>query len=481
MKKAARQIAALALALLIVCLLSRAAFRGGYTAYVPVPQSQKDLKPQSLRFELSSPGIVSPGVPQLQDGYLRMPIQPEAQGETFIEIRSERDDNVAMMRLRVGRFGTVYDVSTGGFTGDTVVLAAFTAFCLAVALIMFRAYRQAKGPDFYSYGTIYAAGFSMFALMTGLVMLIVTLRRVLHPASYTMLSAYSAICSASYNYMLLTAPFILAFSVAMAVSNIALLRHEQMRLKNALGICVALLLVVGGALGLYLHGRDFMGSEWEMRVRNTVDNVYCTVFVYFECMLIGAIVCGVKAARNVPAADKDFILILGCQFRRDGTLTPLLQGRVDRAIDFWREHVAAGRRAVLMPTGGQGRNEPMAEAEAMRRYLLSRGVPEDAILPEDRSRNTYQNMEFCKALIEARGQGAKAAYVTTNYHVFRSGVWARLAGLPAEGLGSRTKGWYWPNAFMRECVGLLMNRIPQELVLLAAMLALFGALSMALV
>ena len=70
MKKAARQIAALALALLIVCLLSRAAFRGGYTAYVPVPHSQKDLKPQSLRFELSSPGIVSPGVPQLQDAKL---------------------------------------------------------------------------------------------------------------------------------------------------------------------------------------------------------------------------------------------------------------------------------------------------------------------------------------------------------------------------------------------------------------------------
>ena len=33
---------------------------------------------------------------------------------------------------------------------------------------------------------------------------------------------------------------------------------------------------------------------------------------------------------------------------------------------------------------------------------------------------------------------------------------------------------------MRECAGLMLNHIPQELMLLAAMLMLFGALSMAL-
>ena len=114
----------------------------------------------------------------------------------------------------------------------------------------------------------------------------------------------------------------------------------------------------------------------------------------------------------------------------------------------------------------------------MRRYLRSQGIPEAMIRVEDRSRNTYQNMEFSRALIEGERPGARVAYVTTNYHVFRSGVWARLAGLRAEGVGSRTKWWFWPNAFMRECAGLLKNRLPQELLLLLAMLAVFGALSM---
>ena len=82
--------------------------------------------------------------------------------------------------------------------------------------------------------------------------------------------------------------------------------------------------------------------------------------------------------------------------------------------------------------------------------------------------------------IEKRGGNAKVVYATTNYHVFRGGVWANLAGLPAEGVGSRTKWWYWPNAFMRECAGLMLNRIPQELLLLATMLVFFGTLSLAL-
>ena len=116
----------------------------------------------------------------------------------------------------------------------------------------------------------------------------------------------------------------------------------------------------------------------------------------------------------------------------------------------------------------------------MRNYLLTQDVPERCVMVEDKSRNTYQNMEFSKALIEKSKPDGRVVYVTTNYHVFRSGVWAGLAGLPAEGLGSRTKWWYWPNAFMRECAGLMLNRVPQELALLVVMIGFFALLSMAL-
>ena len=122
----------------------------------------------------------------------------------------------------------------------------------------------------------------------------------------------------------------------------------------------------------------------------------------------------------------------------------------------------------------------MAEAEAMRRYLHSQGMPGELIRPEDQSANTYQNMEYSGRIIREIDPGGKVVFATTNYHVFRSGVWAGLAGLPAEGIGSRTKWWFWPNAFMRETIGLLQNRWKQEILLLIILIAFFGTLSMVL-
>ena len=479
MKKATIQIAVLAAILLLVCLGCRLTMHGTYVASVPF--RGEGLGPDDISFEAETPGVVEHGAFAFENGRLRVPVRPGKPGRTFVDLRDSSGNSIGALWFHVGRFGTIYDRATGGFTGDAVVLWAFTLFCFGVAAILFHTWRGARGPAFYAYGTIHAAGFGLFALLTGLTMLIVTLRHVLRPYDFNMYSAYGAICSASWQFMTLTALPVVVFAIAMAVSNVALVKHEGFHPKNVLGVGIGIALIVGEALAFSLYSRNVSGSEWEVRVWNTLCNVYASAFACFECALVGAIVCGLKAARHVPKQEADYILILGCRFRRDGTLTPLLRGRVDRAIAFWKAQAErTGREAVLMPSGGRGADEPIAEAEAMRRYLVAQGIPEGRIMVEDRSRNTYQNMEYSRALIERESPGAKVVYATTNYHVFRSGVWANLAGLPAEGIGSRTKWWYWPNAFMRECAGLVLNRIPQELVLLLAMAAFFGALSIAL-
>ena len=120
----------------------------------------------------------------------------------------------------------------------------------------------------------------------------------------------------------------------------------------------------------------------------------------------------------------------------------------------------------------------MPEAEAIRRYLLSQGVPDRLILPEKQSGNTLENMLFSKEVIRDINPEGKTIFATTNYHVFRSGVWAGLANLPAEGIGSRTKWWFWPNAFMRETVGLLQKRWWQETLFLILLIGFFSLLSM---
>ena len=82
------------------------------------------------------------------------------------------------------------------------------------------------------------------------------------------------------------------------------------------------------------------------------------------------------------------------------TLPAVLAFSLLMIISNRREQIkACGKEAVLIPSGGQGGSEPMPEAEAMGRYLRECGIPERAILQEDQSRNTYQNMAFSKTLI----------------------------------------------------------------------------------
>ena len=475
MKRAFRQIAVLAALLLVLVGLARLAFFQGFTLVVPLYGD-----PDAYRVEAQDPDILRLGEVSRQGDKLRIEIEPQRAGDGDILIRDLSGNTGRLFPFHVSPLMTVYNKSDGSFTGDLAMMIAVAVFWLTVSAIMGWEFLHSRGPAFYSYASIYYAGFGIFSLVSGGMMSRVTVLHLIRSDSFSMLDAYSTINGASQIFMKVTTPLVIAFAAAMAVSNIALLRHERPRMRNVLGLGVSLLLLLGVGQGWLFFGMDFSGSEREGHIFATAQNVYATVFVYFECMLAGSVICGIRAARHRPAPDKDFIVILGCWFRPDGSLPPLLRGRVDRALAFWREEKAAGKDAVLIPSGGQGPDETMPEAEAMRRYLLSQGIPEDRILPETQSRNTFENMAFSKKIIEETRPEGKAVFATTNYHVFRSGVWAVKAGLRAEGIGGKTKWWFWPNAFMRECVGLLQRRWKQELVLLALLVGFFVLLNMVL-
>ena len=123
-------------------------------------------------------------------------------------------------------------------------------------------------------------------------------------------------------------------------------------------------------------------SRPDLYMEIAVENIISFTVAYFECLLIATIFFAVKAARHIPAFDKDFILILGCQIRKDGSLTKLLQSRADRAVEFASmQKEAAGKDVIFVPSGGQGSDEVMPEAQAIRQYLLSIGIPMNASSP----------------------------------------------------------------------------------------------------
>ena len=193
---------------------------------------------------------------------------------------------------------------------------------------------------------------------------------------------------------------------------------------------------------------------------------------YLECILIGTVAFGVRAARHIPAFDKDYILILGCQIAEDGALTPLLRSRADRALEFARMlKEKTGREIVFVPSGGQGPDEVIPEADAIAAYLREKGVPEARILPENTSTDTYENIRNSMKLIRERAQAEapKAAFSTTNYHVFRAGLTAREQGENLEGIGSPTKRYFWINAFVREFIATLVAEKKKHMLIVACL------------
>ena len=330
----------------------------------------------------------------------------------------------------------------------------------------------------YSYNTIYYSGFALFVLFVLIEHIILSARILRYPDIYTTNELFHLALGSAKNYMLMTSPFLLVFAAALCVSNISLIRHEGKRLVNVLGIILSFLMV-GGLAFLFVFDYAASGSQWEVMVHDLVANLFAAVYLYFECMLIGAIVADAIAARSEPEPDRDFIIILGCGIRKDGSPTPLLRGRCDRALAFAEKQKAqTGRDVIFVTSGGQGPDEIVSESASMKRYLLERGVPEERIVEEDRSTDTAENMRFSKEKIQAIDPQGKVAFSTTNYHVFRSGLYARRVKMRAVGMGAKTRWYFWPNAAVREFVGLLTEHRLKQAIVFGCMIVFYVVLTL---
>lgn len=65
-------------------------------------------------------------------------------------------------------------------------------------------------------------------------------------------------------------------------------------------------------------------------------------------------------------------------------------------------------------SGGQGSDEKLPEAVAMKEYAVAQGVPEGEILVETNSTTTYENMKFSKEIMDSlKPNGYKVIFPPT--------------------------------------------------------------------
>ncbi|HTL07257.1 MAG TPA: YdcF family protein [Chitinophagaceae bacterium] len=109
-------------------------------------------------------------------------------------------------------------------------------------------------------------------------------------------------------------------------------------------------------------------------------------------------------------------IILGNHVNGDGTLSPWLQGRVDKAIALYR----AGQVEHIFASGGIGTKEDnyYPEADAMKNYMLAKGIPAAAITADNKGQNTYLTAVNFIAW-NASHHYSNAIAVSQFYHITR--------------------------------------------------------------
>ncbi len=353
------------------------------------------------------------------------------------------------------------------------------AFFLVTIFLLLKAFKEQLRYNPYSYNTVYYMGFALFLISV----LIDHTRLLFHlvynvrPQERNVGQIIALLRTSARTYMLITSPFVLLISISLCISNIALIRHEGKRFVNILGILLAFLLT-GGEIFMILTDSSLAGYIHFPRLHELVVNLFTAGYLYFECMMIGLMIANRITSRYQPEYDKDYVIILGCGIRKDGTPCPLLQGRIDRALAFRNTQLKeTGKDLIFVTSGGQGGDEVISESESMKRYLISKGIPEDHILQEDRSVNTYENMKFSKGKILEQASDAKIAFSTSNYHVFRSGLFARRVKMRAVGMGADSKWYFWPNALVREFAGLLTEHRGKQVLILSGLVVIHTVLT----
>jgi DUF218 domain len=133
----------------------------------------------------------------------------------------------------------------------------------------------------------------------------------------------------------------------------------------------------------------------------------------------------------------DCMVVMGAAVLFDGRPAPVLQERIQTACDlYWRD------AAPLMICSGGRVSDNFTEPDAMRRYALNNcRVPPSAIWLDDEGINTWATTQNTRqTMTEQRWQ--RALIVTHDYHISRTWLSFRRAGITASGVPAKRQGFH---------------------------------------
>ena len=254
----------------------------------------------------------------------------------------------------------------------------------------------------------------------------------------------------------------IAVVIMFLYNSFMLIKREGLRVGNLLSLATFFLLV-----GYIVYWPRVATYTRDNIALNTLYVYVSLVVLYFLCIAMSYLVSSVLNFINILPRKIDYVVVLGAGLIGE-RVTPLLASRIRKGIKVYK----ANPGSKLIMSGGQGPDEVVSEAFAMKNYALEQGVDEKDIILEDKSTSTEQNIIFSKKFIPA---DKSFAVVTNYYHVYRALVQARTLGFRCIGYGAPTKFYFSLNAFIREFIGYLYFKRKIHAIVLGVLTFLFIA------
>jgi uncharacterized SAM-binding protein YcdF (DUF218 family) len=167
---------------------------------------------------------------------------------------------------------------------------------------------------------------------------------------------------------------------------------------------------------------------WIRRWRNRVGVALLTLGIWIAGVAVWISVFGGQDR----AKPSDCAIVLGAAAYGNRP-SPVFAERINHAIGLHR----SGTVEYLLFTGGRVTAADKSESAVARTYALEAGVPAAAILTEDVSRTTGQNLQEAKRVMEANGMRT-AVIVSDPLHLKRAASMAKDTGIEAVTSPTRT-------------------------------------------
>lgn len=200
---------------------------------------------------------------------------------------------------------------------------------------------------------------------------------------------------------------------------------------------------------LIVSGFYFLRKSWQA-------GVLC-IFVGVALWLLStgpvsdALMRALESGLEIPANPKGDVIILlgGGAYDRVKDLTGVgapSEDTLERIVTVVR--LQKRLHIPVIVSGGATFTWRKAEAEVDRRFLTDLGVPGDEVIIDDRSRDTFENAKYVKAICEKR-HFKDPLLVTSAYHMKRSLMMFRMFNMKVTPVPAEFMTWKreykWPD------------------------------------